>query len=59
VIRAGGRYTVLPDGECLAAIDGLLGEGHVYLEARKANGNGKRRNGWRNGAGAGANGRRR
>jgi DNA polymerase-3 subunit alpha len=50
VIRTGPKYAIVPDGECLAALDALLGEGHLYLEPRKAGangGNGRRKGPWR------------
>ena len=53
VIRTGPKYAVLPDGQCLAALDTLLGEGHLYLEPRKAGANGgtgRRKGPWRKNA---------
>ena len=52
VIRTGAQFAILPDGPCLTALDSLLGEGHFYLEPRKAgaNGNGantRRKGPWR------------
>jgi DNA polymerase III subunit alpha len=49
VIRAGRSFTVQPDVECVEAINHLLGEGHLFLEARQADGNGnsRRKGRWR------------